>query len=178
MYFDSRSTANPILINKDTSVYACQRAHAVKNYCTFSVCKSCWEAETKGEVDDNGVEKRRKRNASNHNMPKRIGSVTPQTLKAENCHHRYEDLTELTYLHWCQLKYIGTEKWFFGTTGCRKCERMYLLCNGTGTRFIKNMDEWDSKGEVWKGFPSINDMDGVTRSKYEQWKKCQTNLFP
>lgn len=178
MYFDSGSAADPILMNIDTYVFACQRAHAVNNQCTYSVCKSCWEKGTKGEVDENGVVKRRKRNVGDHEKPERIGSVTPQSLKAVKCHHEIDQLTQLTHLHWCAPNLVGKAKWFEGTTGCRKCEKMYLFCRGTGSRFIKNKDEWDSKGEVWRGFPSLNDMDEFTRNKYEKWKKSQTRLFP
>lgn len=49
--------------------------------------------KTKGEVDNDGIVKRRKRNVRGIEKPKRIGSITPQSVKAKKCHHELHELT-------------------------------------------------------------------------------------
>jgi hypothetical protein len=167
MYYDSQTEF--LLINHDTSVKACLRAHTVYNYCTYSLCQSCWD-EKITEVGGDGKPKRRKRSADSKNSKKVEGSVTPQSIKAKKCHHELHQLEDLNCLHWCAPEFVGKEVWFKRTTGCRSCEKMYVYCSGVGK--IKKQPE------NWQGFSTVeNNMDDYTQSRYKEWRKTSNGLF-
>jgi hypothetical protein len=167
MYFDSNTEFIPI--NQDTCVKACVRAHSVYNYCTFSLCQKCYD-EKMTELGHDGKPKRRKRSAESKNGKKVEGSVTPQSILSNRCHHELHHLTDLDRLHHCAPEKAGKQVWFTRPSGCRNCEKMYVYFTGVGN--IKATQKVPNNH--WQNVE--NNMDDYTRSKYNQWRNASNEL--
>lgn len=158
LYFNESSGI--YYINKDTDIKCCQRAHAKSNECSFSICPSCFSKQVSPKKDESG-KRRSKRHKGGDETNEVAGSVTPQTRMAKECHHKLHQLEDLKNLFWCKPEKVGTAEWFQRVTGCNTCNKMYLMCNGTDiTVKSEELKEWK--------FPSLEEMDEYTRSKYKK----------
>lgn len=161
VYFTEKS--KKIYLDADTTVYACQRAHACKGECTYSVCLSCYQEELGGDGRASRSKNKKKEEEEKEKLGEGVeGSVTKQSLKASSCHHLMTHLGMFQNPWWCKKIDAGTDKtvgfgtvrWFESIHGCYKCKGIYFL----GTE--KQYEGYE--------FPKVEEMHKVVADEYKK----------